>query len=69
MGPPVEKLPFHGPEIFLPLLLQMDERPLPAAEYEMLQTGEGEEVLLTISHPMRMQVTPSGRESSSTLTM
>ena len=70
MGPAVEQLAFHGAQIFLPLLFQVDERPLAAAEGEVLDTGEGEKVLLTIDgHPIRLQVMPAGREASSTVTV
>ena len=57
-----------GAEIFCPLVLDMDKRPLAAAELEVLQTGELEEILLGINHPIRVQVTPSGSFSSSTVT-
>lgn len=57
-----------GAEIFRPLVLDIDKRPLAAAELEVLQTGELEEILLGINHPIRVQVTPSGSFSSSTVT-
>ena len=56
--------------ILRPLPLQKDQSPLAAAEGEVLDTGEGKEVLLTIDgHPMRVQVMPAGREASSTVTV
>ncbi len=57
-----------GAEIFCPLVLDIDKRPLAAAELEVLQTGELEEILLRINHPIRVQVTPSGSFFSSTVT-
>ena len=69
MGFVVEEIAFHSPEILLPLLLQVDQRPLPPAEGKVLQAGEGEKVLITIDHPIRTQVTPEGRANSSTDTI
>ena len=70
MGPLMEQASLHGTQVFLPLLFQMDQRPLAAAERKVLDSGEGEEILLTIDgHPMRMQVIPAGREASSTVTV
>ena len=68
MGFAVKEVALHRPQILPPLLLQMDQRPLPPAEREVLQAGEGEEVLGGIGHPMRMQVTPAGSADSSTST-
>ena len=39
-----------GAEIFRPLILNMDERPLAAAELEVLQTGELKEIILIKVH-------------------
>ena len=47
----------------------MDECPLAAAELEVLQTGELKEIILGIDHPIRVQATPSGSFSSSTVTV
>lgn len=69
MGPTVEKVPLHRPQVFPPLLLNVDEGPLAAAECKVLQAGQLEEVLLGIGHPMRWQVTPAGRAASSTETI
>ena len=70
MGPAVEQIALYGTHVVLPLLFQVDERPLAAVEGEVLDTGEGKEVLLTIDgHPMRVQVMPAGREASSTVTV
>ena len=68
VGPAVEKIALHCPQVLLPLLLQVDQRPLPPAERKVLQPGEGEEVLGRIGHPMRIQVTPAGSADSSTST-
>ena len=69
MGIFVKDCPVGGAEIFRPLVLNVNERPLAAAELEVLQTGELEEVLVGIDHPIRVQVTPLGSLSSSTVTM
>ena len=67
MGVFVENRPVGGAEILRPLVLNVNEGPLPAAELEMLQTGELEEVLLGVDYPSTLQVTPSGRLASSTV--
>ena len=46
----VEDRPVGGAEIFHPLILNMDERPLAVAELKMLQAGELEEVLVIKVH-------------------
>ena len=56
-------------EVLLPLVFDVDQRPLAAAELEMLKAGKQEEVLLLVNHPMRVHVTPSGRCASSTFTI
>ena len=53
MGPAVEECTLHGAQILLPLLLDVDEGPLAAAEGKVLQSGELEEILLRIDHPIR----------------
>ena len=63
----VEKGAVNGAEILRPLVLDMDESPLAAAKGKVLQAGQLEEVLLRIDYPIRVQVTPAGRFSSSTL--
>ena len=63
----VEKGAVNGAEILRPLVLNVNEGPLPAAELEMLQTGELEEVLLGVDYPSTLQVTPAGRLASSTV--
>ena len=68
VGSAVEKIALHRPQVLLPLLLQVDQRPLPSAEREVLQAGEGKEILRRIGHPMRTQVTPAGSADSSTST-
>ena len=69
MGVFMEDGSICGAEILRPLVFNVNERPLPAAKLEMLQAGELEEVLLGIDHPIRMQVTPLGSLSSSTVTV
>ena len=69
VGPLVQNVPFHRAVVLLPLVLNVDQGPLPAAELEMLETGELEEVLLLIGHPIRIQATPAGSFSSSTVTV
>ena len=65
----VDDLPFDGAQVFLPLLLDVNERPLPAAKEEMLDAGDIQPLLFAICHQlMRVQVTPSGRSASSTVT-
>ena len=46
----VEDRPVGGAGIFRPLILNMDERPLAAAELEVLQTGELKEIILIKVH-------------------
>ena len=55
--------------ILRPLVLDVNERPLAAAELKMLQAGELKEIIPGIDHPIRVQVTPSGSFSSSTVTV
>ena len=65
----MDDLPLDGAQVFLPLLLNMNERPLPAAKEEMLDAGDIQPLLFAICHQlMRVQVTPSGRSASSTVT-
>ena len=69
VGPPVKKVALHGAQVFRPLVFNVDQRPLPPAEGEVLQAGELEEVLVPVhGHPIRVQVTPAGRAASSTVT-
>ena len=49
----MEQISLHCAQIFPPLLLNMNECPLPSAKGKMLQAGQLEEVLLPIDHPMR----------------
>lgn len=70
MGPLVHEGAVRGAKVFRPLVLHMDQRPLPPAEFEVLKAGELEVVLLKIlAHPMRVQVTPEGMAPSSTVTV
>ena len=65
----VDNLPLDCAQVFLPLLLDVNERPLPAAKEEMLDAGDIQPLLFAICHQlMRVQVTPSGRSASSTVT-
>ena len=69
VGPSVEQVPLHRAQVFRPLVFHMDQRPLPPAEGKVLQSGKLEEVLVPVhGHPIRVQVTPAGRASSSTVT-
>jgi hypothetical protein len=38
MGDFMHKMSFHGTQVLFPLLLNMDQCPLPAAKHEMLYT-------------------------------
>ena len=49
-----------------PLVFEVDERPLPPAEYKMLKPGKLEVVRLGVDYPITVQVTPSGRLALST---
>ena len=51
MGPAVEQIALYGTHVVLPLLFQVDERPLAAAEGEVLDTGEGKEDC-SVAEPM-----------------
>lgn len=65
----MEDFPVRGMKVFRPLLLNVNERPLPPAEPEMLQPRKLKEILLCVGYPIRVQVTPSGRRASSTVTV
>ena len=41
----VQQLALGGEEVLLPLLLQMNQRPAPFAECEVLEAGEREEIV------------------------
>ena len=69
VGPGMEQIALHGPQILPPQALNVDEGPLAAAESEMLQARQLERLLLRpAGHPRRRQATPSGRDASSTVT-
>ena len=53
VGPAMKELPLRCAQVFFPLLFNMDQRPLAAAEGEVLQAGQLEVILLCIDHPMR----------------
>jgi hypothetical protein len=67
--PLVENVPLDRPQIFRPLLFEVDERPLPPAERKVLEAGELEVVVLRISHPMVDTVTPAGMAAVSIATV
>ena len=67
VGVGVKDSAVRGAEVLRPLVLDMDQRPLPAAEFEMLQPGKLEEIVLLIGHPIRVQETPAGKCASSTV--
>ena len=68
MGALMKQMSLNGAQIFRPLPLDVDQRPLAAAEGKVLKAGEGEKLLLTEVHPIRRQVIPAGRAASSTVT-
>ena len=51
MGVLVHQSPIRGAEIFRPLVLDMDERPLPSAEFKVLDTGKLKKVLEGLWQP------------------
>lgn len=60
--------PLGSAQIFAPLLLQVNQGPLAAAEGEMLQAGH-EEILVFGGHQESLsQCTPSGRSSETETT-
>ena len=68
MGALMKQMSLNGAQIFRPLPLDVDQRPLAAAEGEVLQAGEEEPLLLGIvGYPIRVQVTPAGMAPSSTV--
>ena len=69
VGATVQKAALHRAQVFLPLVFDINQRPLPPAEGEVLQAGQLEKVFVAIHrHPMRVQVMPAGRAASSTET-
>ena len=57
----MQHLALCGQAVFAPLLLYMDERPLPRAKTEVLYARYGEEILLAIfRYPIISQATPCG---------
>ena len=69
MGVFVKNRPVGGAKVLRPLVFDVDERPLPPTEPVMLQAGEQEEVVVSVDHPIRVQVTPWGSWSSATVTV
>ena len=66
MCAPVHQIAIHSALVFCPLLLYVNQRPLPGAVCKVLYTRKHER--LSIHYIMRAQVTPSGRFSSSMVT-
>lgn len=60
----VVQLPFGGAQIFRPLLLQVDQCPLTAAEGKVLDAGHQQVVVRRVHQLNLSQVTPSGRVSA-----
>ena len=60
----VVQLPFGGAQIFRPLLLQVDQCPLTAAEGKVLDAGHQQGVVRRVHQLNLLQVTPSGRVSA-----
>lgn len=55
---------FSSTLIFLPLLFQVNKSPLPATKAEMLDAGHEQIVVRGIHQDILLQVTPTGRDSS-----
>ena len=69
VGAAVHQAALHRAQILLPLILHVNQRPLPPAEGKVLKAGQLQEILVGINgHPMRVQVTPAGSAASSTET-
>ena len=64
MAAGVVELAFDGAAVLRPLLFQMDERPLAAAEAEVLDARQGQPVVRAGHQDSLSQVTPSGRVSA-----
>ena len=60
----VVQLPFGGAQIFRPLLLQVNQCPLTAAEGKVLDAGHQQVVVRRVHQLNLSQVTPSGRVSA-----
>ncbi len=54
MGVFMEQCPIYRAVVFCPLVFDVDQCPLTPAKRKMLQSGELEEILLRINHPMRL---------------
>ena len=69
VGALVHDLPFDGAQVFRPLLFDVDQGPLAAAEGKVLQSGEEEKFLFPVhGQIIRVQVTPAGSTSVRTST-
>ena len=60
----MQKRALRGAQILRPLLLDMDQCPLPPAEPEVLQAGDHQAVVGIIHYDFRSQCTPSGSVSA-----
>ena len=66
----MKQISLYGAYILCPLLLDVDQGPLTATKGEVLETGQGEVLILRQGgHPIRWHITPAGRAASSTVTM
>lgn len=65
----VHQFTVYCAKIVRPLVFHVNQRPLPPAEFEMLDARELEENLLRPVHPIRIHVTPSGNCCVSTVTV
>lgn len=63
----VKNTSLRCPDVFLPLLLQVNERPLSGAKGKVLQAGQGKPILFGVGHPIRVQLTPSGTSPTVTV--
>ena len=59
----MQKISLHRAQIFRPLLLDVNECPLPPAEPKMLQTRDHQAVVRAVHYDLLSQCTPSGRGS------
>lgn len=69
MRPLVQDISLNRAKVLLPLLFDVDQRPLTAAKHEVLKAGELEVVRFAINHPLYSTDTPAGMVSSSTVTL
>ena len=65
---PMNNFTFHSQTVLLPLLLDVNQGPLPPAKHKMLDAGNQQVVIFCIAHILRSKVTPCGIFSVSTCT-